>query len=120
MPQGVWTLILYLWALWLHNKTASLNLTSLEVLYRNKILIRGRYVYIPIGNFPARRGEALRQNDFFSPPWPCTLTIGASATPHTASAASTGPALATRVQDAINVVSVDNKGGQPLPCIQTR
>ena len=40
MPQVVWTLILYLWALWLHNKTASLNLISLEVLYTSEILIR--------------------------------------------------------------------------------
>jgi hypothetical protein len=53
MPQGVWTLILYLWAPSLHYKAAPLNLSLLEVLYRDRKVIKGCMFLIPMGKSQA-------------------------------------------------------------------
>jgi hypothetical protein len=53
MPQGPWTLIIDLWALSLHYKAASLNLTLLKVLYRREKVLEGGVFLYAIGNFPA-------------------------------------------------------------------
>ena len=53
MPQGVWTLILYLRAPSLHYKAAPLNLSLLKVLYMREKVLEGRMFLYAIGKFPA-------------------------------------------------------------------